>query len=143
MPCIFIESALRYGSSPVNLLHIFRRIFLRTPLEDWFWHLPPHELVISGVTAFSSTGIILKETLSLAYHLSNYNLLKAMFVKARFHMRAFKFKNKGPRDLLHCQIQKISYSLTGKSNSNVQDAVSKKTLSNRDTFVGSSTWYDK
>ena len=58
-------------------------------------------------------------------------------------MRAFKFKSKGPRDLFHCQIQKISYSLTGKSNSNVQDAVSKKTLSNRDTFVGSSTWYDK
>ena len=34
--CNFIEIALRYGCSPVNLLHIFRTSFLRTPLDGCF-----------------------------------------------------------------------------------------------------------
>ena len=35
--CSFIEIALRHGCSPVNLLHIFRTPFLRTPLDGCFW----------------------------------------------------------------------------------------------------------
>ena len=40
----FIEKKLRCGCSPVNLLHIFRTLFLRTPLEDCFCNkeLPFH-----------------------------------------------------------------------------------------------------
>ena len=34
--CNFIEIALRDGCSPVNLLHIFRTPFLRTPLDGCF-----------------------------------------------------------------------------------------------------------
>ena len=33
MPCIFIESALRHGSSPVNFLHIFRTSFYKNTSE--------------------------------------------------------------------------------------------------------------
>ena len=33
----FIEVALWHKCSPVNLLHIFRNLFLRTPLNDCFW----------------------------------------------------------------------------------------------------------
>ena len=33
----FIEIALRHGCSPLNLLHIFRTPFLRTPLDGCFW----------------------------------------------------------------------------------------------------------
>ena len=33
-----------------------------------------HELVTSGVTAFSSPAIALKETLNLAFHLSNHSV---------------------------------------------------------------------
>ena len=33
----FIEIALWHGCSPVNLLHIFRTPFLRTPLDGCFW----------------------------------------------------------------------------------------------------------
>ena len=32
----FIEIALRHGCSPVNLLHIFRKLFLGTPLGGCF-----------------------------------------------------------------------------------------------------------
>ena len=35
--CNFIKIALRHGCSPVNLLHIFRTTFLRTPLEVCFY----------------------------------------------------------------------------------------------------------
>ena len=35
----FIEIALRHGGSPLNLLHIFRTLFLRTPLGGCFWSM--------------------------------------------------------------------------------------------------------
>ena len=35
--CNFIEIALRHGCSPVNLLHIFRYLLLRTLSEGCFW----------------------------------------------------------------------------------------------------------
>ena len=35
--CNFIEIRLQYGCSPVNLLHFFRHLFLRTPRDDCFW----------------------------------------------------------------------------------------------------------
>ena len=35
----FIEITLRHECSPVNLLHIFRTLFLKTPLEGCFWML--------------------------------------------------------------------------------------------------------
>ena len=35
----FIEITLRHGFSTVNLLHIFRIPFLRTPLDGYFWEL--------------------------------------------------------------------------------------------------------
>ena len=35
----FIEIALWHECSPVNLLHIFRTLFLRTPLDGCFWIL--------------------------------------------------------------------------------------------------------
>ena len=34
--CNFNETELRHGCSPVNLLHIFRTLFLRMPLEGVF-----------------------------------------------------------------------------------------------------------
>ena len=34
--CSFIEITLQHGLSPVNLLHIFRTHFLRTPMESCF-----------------------------------------------------------------------------------------------------------
>ena len=34
-----IEITLRHGCSPVNLLHIFRNLFLRAPLDGWFCNL--------------------------------------------------------------------------------------------------------
>ena len=46
--CNFIEVALRYGSSPVTLLHIFRRPFLKntswwlllkSPYSVWIWEV--------------------------------------------------------------------------------------------------------
>ena len=37
--CNFIEIALRHGCSPVNLLHIFRTPFLKTPLCGCFLYL--------------------------------------------------------------------------------------------------------
>ena len=37
--CNFIEIALPYGSSPVNLMHIFRIPFLRTYLDMFCWFL--------------------------------------------------------------------------------------------------------
>ena len=37
--CSFIEITLRHGCSPVNLLHIFRTLFLGTPLGGCFWKL--------------------------------------------------------------------------------------------------------
>ena len=38
-PVVFnsIEITLRHGCSPVNLLHIFKHLFLRTPLDSCFW----------------------------------------------------------------------------------------------------------
>ena len=33
----FIETTLRDGCSPVNLFHIFRTTFLRTPMEGWLF----------------------------------------------------------------------------------------------------------
>ena len=33
----FIEITLRHGCSTVNMLHIFRTPFLRTPLDSCFW----------------------------------------------------------------------------------------------------------
>ena len=38
-PSSFIEIALRHGCSPVNLLHIFRTLFLGKPLGGCFCHL--------------------------------------------------------------------------------------------------------
>ena len=35
--CNFIELALQHGYSPVNLLHNFRTLFLRTPLDGCFY----------------------------------------------------------------------------------------------------------
>ena len=35
--CNFMEITFRRGCSPVNLLHIFRRSFLGTPLGGCFW----------------------------------------------------------------------------------------------------------
>ena len=35
----FIEYTLRHGCSPVNLRHIFRTLFQRTPLDGCFWIL--------------------------------------------------------------------------------------------------------
>ena len=35
----FVEVALWHGYSPVNLLHTFRTLLLRTSLEGWFWRL--------------------------------------------------------------------------------------------------------
>ena len=32
-----IEIAFQHGCSLVNLLHIFRNLFLRTPLDGCFW----------------------------------------------------------------------------------------------------------
>ena len=37
--CNFIEIKLQQGCSLVNLLHIFRGPFLRTPLDGCFWHI--------------------------------------------------------------------------------------------------------
>ena len=37
MLCNFIEITVRHGCFPVNLLHIFRTTFLRTPLDGCFW----------------------------------------------------------------------------------------------------------
>ena len=34
--CNFIEIALRYGGSPVNLLQFSEHLFLKTTLEGWF-----------------------------------------------------------------------------------------------------------
>ena len=34
--CNFLEIALWHGCSPLNLLHIFRTAFLRTPLDNCF-----------------------------------------------------------------------------------------------------------
>ena len=67
-----IGIALWHGCSPVNLLHIFRTFFSKNISVGGASGVFPHELAISGVTAFSSPAIVLKETLSLAYHLSNY-----------------------------------------------------------------------
>ena len=33
----FTEMKLRHGCSPVNLLHILEHLFLRTPLNGYFW----------------------------------------------------------------------------------------------------------
>ena len=35
--CNFTEVTLQHGCSPVNLLHIFRTPFLRTPLDSCFY----------------------------------------------------------------------------------------------------------
>ena len=35
--CNFIEIALRHGYSPANLPHIFRKLFLGTPLGGFLW----------------------------------------------------------------------------------------------------------
>ena len=35
--CNFTETTLRHEWSPVNLLHIFRTLFARTPLGGCFW----------------------------------------------------------------------------------------------------------
>ena len=32
----FIEITLRHGCSPINLQHIFRTLFLKTPLDGYF-----------------------------------------------------------------------------------------------------------
>ena len=35
--CNFIEIVFCHGHSPANLLHLFKYLFLRTPLEGFFW----------------------------------------------------------------------------------------------------------
>ena len=35
--CNFIDIPLWHGYSPVNLLHIFRTLFIRTPLDGCLW----------------------------------------------------------------------------------------------------------
>ena len=52
-----------------------------------------HELVIPGVTTFSSQSIALKETLNQAFHLSNYPF--ELFLKLEFLCIAdcFLFEN--------------------------------------------------
>ena len=42
--CNFIDIALRYGCSPVNLLHIFRTPFLKST-SGLLNFLPPHEIL--------------------------------------------------------------------------------------------------
>ena len=51
----FVEITFRHRCSPVNLLHIFRTLFKRTPLESWFWMkfeniiLSPHFRMILAI----------------------------------------------------------------------------------------------
>ena len=35
--CNFIEITIQHGCSPANLLHIFRKPFLKTPLDGYFY----------------------------------------------------------------------------------------------------------
>ena len=48
VPFSFIEIILWHECSPVNLLHIFKQLFLTTPLKDCFWLLlcPEHFFLI-------------------------------------------------------------------------------------------------
>ena len=49
----FIEITLRYGYSPVNILHIFRTPFLRAPLNGNFWRC------IASLTFISFSKVLL------------------------------------------------------------------------------------
>ena len=71
-----IEITLRHGCSPVNLLHIFGILFLRTPLEDCFrnnefvrnirmkiLHQMKTENKMNNLVQFANTAKIIKREL--------------------------------------------------------------------------------
>ena len=71
--------ALRHGCFPVNLLHIFRRPFLRAPLKgyfcDFFWYQKDNFFIIT-------TSKLLKLNLFRARKLSlKYCLIKSTYTK--------------------------------------------------------------
>ena len=48
------------------------KVHYTCPDDFTSWRVSHHKLVISGATAFSSQAMALKETLNLAFHLSNH-----------------------------------------------------------------------
>ena len=55
--CSFIEITFRHGCSPINLLHIFKYLFLKTSLEGCFW-------LFLVVQAYSSIVVLLKSIIN-------------------------------------------------------------------------------
>ena len=68
--CDFIEITLRHGCSPVNLLHFFRTLFLRAPLDDYFWYMSWYE------RRFRYSWIFNKET----WYKMVFGFIKKIFV---------------------------------------------------------------
>ena len=77
--CNFIEITLRHGCSPINLLHIFRTPFIRTPTEGCFGR--NGKTYIEEMRTFISfhmlTGIVVKPELNQYW--STNPLIKTSF----------------------------------------------------------------
>ena len=83
--CNFIEIALWHGCSPVNLLHIFRHLLLKTLWEGCFWSKAT--LLPFRSSVYWKCPLFTYESLIIFYHLFIYVMQLLKLVKAGVEYR--------------------------------------------------------